>query len=793
MNKDSVTFAGTEGTSATKDPLTGKTVMEGGTSLNNVGSAGDYTDLGNAYNAVNAGDLNNAVTDVTDKGLSFAGNAGDDVHRKLGETLGIKGGITDATRSTSGENVITRTDDKGNINIELATDATFDSITAADADGNSTVLDKEGVAVVDEEGNKAVYGATQTKLTSGDNVTTIDAGSVAVTNGTNTLELDATKGTLTGLTNTDLNGDRFAKDGRAATEEQLQLIADAQQEIDDFAVKYDKNPDGTVNKDSVTFAGTEGTSATKDPLTGKTVMEGGTSLNNVGSAGDYTDLGNAYNAVNAGDLNNAVTDVTDKGLSFAGNAGDDVHRKLGETLGIKGGITDATRSTSGENVITRTDDKGNINIELATDATFDSITAADADGNSTVLDKEGVAVVDEEGNKAVYGATQTKLTSGDNVTTIDAGSVAVTNGTNTLELDATKGTLTGLTNTDLNGDRFAKDGRAATEEQLSAVSGSISTIIGGGVTNNNGEVTGPFTVNNNEYTTVASAIEKETKAAKTEVRKGTNIASVYESTGSNGQSIYTINADGTSVSAGSEAVTVTRGVKDSNNVTDYAVDLSDATKESLVKADSALQTVVTQIDGVDVKTIHKDDNTANFMSGENIVLTPETDGSIKVATAADVKFKSITTVEINASNVTTDSLTINNGPVINESGIDMRNKRVTNVAAGVEAADAVNLSQLEGVRNDLHTEIGGVRRDLHQVDRSLRAGVAAAMATAALPQAYLPGKSMLAMGGGTWKGESGVALGVSKITDNGKWVFKFSGNASTRGDYGGTVGAGYQW
>ncbi|MDY0134390.1 MAG: YadA-like family protein, partial [Atribacterota bacterium] len=606
-------------------------------------------------------------------------------------------------------------------------------------------------------------------------------------------ELDATKGTLTGLTNTDLNGDRFAKDGRAATEEQLQLIADAQQEIDDFAVKYDKNPDGTVNKDSVTFAGTEGTSATKDPLTGKTVMEGGTSLNNVGSAGDYTDLGNAYNAVNAGDLNNAVTDVTDKGLSFAGNAGDDVHRKLGETLGIKGGITDATRSTSGENVITRTDDKGNINIELATDATFDSITAADADGNSTVLDKEGVAVVDEEGNKAVYGATQTKLTSGDNVTTIDAGSVAVTNGTNTLELDATKGTLTGLTNTDLNGDRFAKDGRAATEEQLSAVSGSISTIIGGGVTNNNGEVTGPFTVNNNEYTTVASAIEKETKAAKTEVRKGTNIASVYESTGSNGQSIYTINADGTSVSAGSEAVTVTRGVKDSNNVTDYAVDLSDATKESLVKADSALQTVVTQIDGVDVKTIHKDDNTANFMSGENIVLTPETDGSIKVATAADVKFKSITTVEINASNVTTDSLTINNGPVINESGIDMRNKRVTNVAAGVEAADAVNLSQLEGVRNDLHTEIGGVRRDLHQVDRSLRAGVAAAMATAALPQAYLPGKSMLAMGGGTWKGESGVALGVSKITDNGKWVFKFSGNASTRGDYGGTVGAGYQW
>ena len=123
----------------------------------------------------------------------------------------------------------------------------------------------------------------------------------------------------------------------------------------------------------------------------------------------------------------------------------------------------------------------------------------------------------------------------------------------------------------------------------------------------------------------------------------------------------------------------------------------------------------------------------------------------------------------------------------------MSDKRITHVAAGVDAGDAVNVSQLEGVRNDLHTEIGGVRRDLHKVDRKLRAGVAAAMATAALPQAYLPGKSMVAMGGGTWNGESGLALGVSKITDNGKWVFKVSGNASTRGDYGGTVGGGYQW
>ncbi|MFL9481114.1 hypothetical protein ACKEN4_17980, partial [Acinetobacter baumannii] len=85
---------------------------------------------------------------------------------------------------------------------------------------------------------------------------------------------------------------------------------------------------------------------------------------------------------------------------------------------------------------------------------------------------------------------------------------------------------------------------------------------------------------------------------------------------------------GTTASAGSSAVTVVAGKADANNVTDYAVDLSQATKDSLVKADSALQSVVTQIDGVDVKTINKDNNTANFVTGDNMALTANADGSI---------------------------------------------------------------------------------------------------------------------------------------------------------------------
>ncbi|MFL9491523.1 YadA-like family protein, partial [Acinetobacter baumannii] len=129
--------------------------------------------------------------------------------------------------------------------------------------------------------------------------------------------------------------------------------------------------------------------------------------------------------------------------------------------------------------------------------------------------------------------------------------------------------------------------------------------------------------------------------AKTEVAAGTNVASVDKTTGTNGQDIYTVNAKGTTASAGSAAVTVAAGTPDANNVTDYAVDLSQASKDSLAKADTALQSVVTQIDGVDVKTINKDNNTANFVTGDNVALTANADGSITVGTTKDVNFDNV--------------------------------------------------------------------------------------------------------------------------------------------------------
>ncbi|RKG29534.1 hypothetical protein D7V20_19405, partial [Acinetobacter rongchengensis] len=190
---------------------------------------------------------------------------------------------------------------------------------------DQTVLNKDGLTVTEGSSN-----------------TVIGAGSLSVSNGTNSLALDATKGTLEGLSNKDLSATDFATVGRAATEEQLKIVNDAQTKTNDYAVKYDDKA-GVPNKDSVTFAGQAGTTPVVDPATGKMTMSGGTSLNNVASAGDYTDTANAYKGVNAGDLNNAVSDVTNKGLNFAGDTGTDVARKLGEKVNVKGGVTDLSK------------------------------------------------------------------------------------------------------------------------------------------------------------------------------------------------------------------------------------------------------------------------------------------------------------------------------------------------------------------------------------------------------------------------------------------------------------------
>ncbi|WP_052019386.1 YadA-like family protein [Pelistega indica] len=120
------------------------------------------------------------------------------------------------------------------------------------------------------------------------------------------------------------------------------------------------------------------------------------------------------------------------------------------------------------------------------------------------------------------------------------------------------------------------------------------------------------------------------------------------------------------------------------------------------------------------------------------------------------------------------------------TGINAGGQRITNVAPGVAPTDAVNVGQL-------NASMGNIHNNINRVERKANAGSAAALAAAGLPQAYSPGKSMVALAGSTFQGQAGYALGASKISDNGKWVLKGSVVGSSRGQVGGVVGAGYQW
>ena len=128
----------------------------------------------------------------------------------------------------------------------------------------------------------------------------------------------------------------------------------------------------------------------------------------------------------------------------------------------------------------------------------------------------------------------------------------------------------------------------------------------------------------------------------------------------------------------------------------------------------------------------------------------------------------------------------NSGPIIAESGIDAANRTISNVAPGVRATDAVNVAQL-------NTAVNNVFRQVHSVEKDAQAGIAMAIATAGLPQAYLPGKSMMAISGGTYRGQSGYAFGFSHVTDNGRYVIKASGSGNSQGHFGASVGMGWQW
>lgn len=215
----------------------------------------------------------------------------------------------------------------------------------------------------------------------------------------------------------------------------------------------------------------------------------------------------------------------------------------------------------------------------------------------------------------------------------------------------------------------------------------------------------------------------------------------------------------------------------------------------LTAAPVALSAQINAVAPEETASVQPRTDAVAYVAGKNISIQDN-----QIALAADIEVDSVKTKTAEVSEKVTVGTSNNavvvadnaiyfkseTGPRISSGGIDAGNTRIQNVADAQAPTDAVNLRQLNQVGGRLMSRI-------NDVDKRAKAGIAQAIATAGLPQAYQPGKAMAAAAGGTFGGESAIAIGVSKISDDGHWVFKGTFSGNTESKFGGSIGVGYQW
>ena len=532
--------------------------------------------------------------------------------------------------------------------------------------------------------------------------------------GNKPLVIDGTAGLISGLSNTTLGGADFATKGQAASEEQL-------------------------NATQANLAKLLGGNAANDKGNVTTTDIGGTGKDNV------------HDAIAA------VKETADKGWNL--NAND-------ETSSEKIGAGDTVTFKEGKNVKVSRNGK-NITVATSDDVSFDKVTVG-----GSVLTDNGLTVGNGKAGKPV-SLTKDGLNNGGNKIANVAAGEADTDAVNVAQLKAAAAKATskvesGNGNIVVTPEQNA-DGsttyKVATAPNLKA----DSFTAGDTVVNNDGVKVGDkvalgkdglkagdvnitadgINAGNKAIGNVAAGVKdtdaanvgqlnRLTAAAKTEVEAGTNIASVTSKEGANGQTVYTVNADGASVSVGSDNIVVTKGSKDANNVTDYAVDLSKAVKADIAKGVAAK-------DAVDNKGIsfagdsgttvaNKLGDTVAVKGDANITTTAGANG-IQVSLNKDLKVDSVkagnTVVNNNGVNVG-DKVALGKdglkaGDVnITAEGINAGGKKVTGVAAGTVAAgstDAVNGGQLHQVYELIGSNGGNVNTAPPSVEADGKAGL----------------------------------------------------------------------
>ena len=734
--------------------------------------------------------------------LTFAGDSGTNVTRKLGETLNVKGGVTDATKLTDG-NIGVVADGTDTLTVKLAKDLTgLNSVTT----GNTTI-NNAGLSIV---GGPSV---TTAGINANNTVITNVAAGVNSTDAVNVSQLQSSAAAARTEVAAGTNVTSVVKTAGAAGQDIYTVNADgAKASAGSAAVTVTA---GAKDANNVTDYAIDLAQSTKDDI-GKGVT--------------------------------ALETVQTKGLTFTGDSGTTGAKLLGESVAVTGDTNITTTATAA-------------GVQVSLNKNLDLTDTGSVKTGNTTINNAGITITNPTNASKSVSLTTAGLNNGGNqITNVASGlggtKLSEATGstlTNAANIGDLQQAVSGITNAENGGGFGLKDeaGNSFMQNLGTATQikgdGSITTAV---VTNTGGSKALQVGLGND---LTVGGPGKDGAAGK----DGTIAVN-----GKDGKTGVALNgADGTiglTGPAGANGIspTATIGVKDGapglngapgTTTTRIVYEKPDGSTEEVATLNDGLKFAGNQGDTIAKKlneTLTVKGGLANDAAASSSNLRVDSEGGALVVKMADAP---TFTGEVKAEG----GLTVSNHLTVKPgTTVDMGGNRITNIAAGVNDNDAVSLKQLQDVKQQVthgnvkyeinpdgsidyskvvlgdgkapngttvtnvapgavnptstdavngsqlfqtNQAINNLSNQVNEVDRNASAGTASAMAAAGLPQAYLPGKSMAAMAGATYRGQTALAVGVSTITDNGKWVIKGSVNSNSQGHVGATIGAGYQW
>ena len=670
-----------------------------------------------------------ANTKVDTKGLTFTGNKGSTNVEKLGSTVAIKGDDENITTEASGDQV----------KVKLNKNITVDSVTAGD-----TKIDTNGLKVGD--------------VTVTNSPVTVNGNAV---NNINDAINQTAEQAFKALT---FGGDNAEKNFKRRLGDQIFVKGGAEGALSDKNIGVESDGDSILK---VKLA--------KDLKGLNSADIGGVTINDKGiNMGDKKITGlkageGDTDAVNVSQLKK-VEEVANKGWNLTANGKDSSNVKPGDIVDLNNTDKNIDITKNGHNVT----------FNLAKDINVDSVTAGD-----TVMNNDGVKVGDNVAlNKDGLKAGDVSVTKDG----INAGDKKVTN--------VQDGDVTSTSKDAVNGSQLYEVKELASKgwnAKATKKDGSTGEVSGTNVANVEPGKTVNYIAGDNiklEQNGINFTISttKDLKAGTVNATT-VNTTTINLGEGDNSTPITVVsgkdaapNLDGKTpnrMNFGGETIaTLSDGLKFGANVGDvYGAKLNSQ---------------------INVKGADSNTNWSEFDGGDNVMTNIDKSGNVRVGIKKNLKVESVTANKFTAGDTVIDSngVTIKNGPSMTKNGIDAGNKQITNVAPGriaADSTDAVNGSQLHEVKADMNNKINHLNGQVNKLGKRVNAGTASALAASQLPQAYIPGKSMVSVAAGNYQGQNAVALGMSRISDNGKIIIRLAGTSDTQGKVGVAVGAGYHW